>query len=80
MRLKKLNKTKTIICANIYDSNHMKDTYTHRKFIDASLQLAEEFPDTFKILEFSFSIVVIATTDLEHCFKLYKHNEQKVTA
>lgn len=78
MKLKNLNKTKTLICANIYDSNHMKDSYAHGKLIDAALQLAEEFPETFKIVEASFSHVVIATINLEHCFQLYKHNEKKV--
>jgi hypothetical protein len=78
MKLKNLNKTKTIICANIYDSNHMKDSYTHGKFINAALQLADEFPNTFKIIESSFSHVVIATIDLKHCFELYKYNEDKV--
>lgn len=80
MKIKNLTKTKTIICANLYDSNHMKDSYSHGKFIDAALQLASEFPDTFKIVESSFSHVVIATTNLKHCFELYKYNEDKVIA
>lgn len=77
-KIKNLNKTKTIIAANLYDSHHYKVEFTHGKFIDAALQLAQEFPDTFKIIDSSFVHVIIETTDLKHCFDLYKYNEEKV--
>lgn len=77
-RVKNISKTKTIICANLYDSHYYIDRYTASKFINACLQLAEEYPDTFKIVESSIVHVVIKTTDLKHCFDLYKHNEAKV--
>jgi hypothetical protein len=79
-RVKNLNKTKTIICANLYDSMNYTSNYSKLKFIDSCLQLAEEFPDTFKIIESSFVHVVIKTVNLSHCFDLYKHNEEKVIA
>lgn len=77
-KVKNLNKTQTIITANLYDSTHYKVEFTHGKFIDASLQLAKMFPESFKIVESSMVHVVIAVTDLKHCFDLYKHNESKV--
>jgi hypothetical protein len=77
-KVKNLNKTKTIIAANLYDSQNYKVEFTHSKFIDAALQLAQEFPETFKILDSSFVHVTIQTIDLKHCFELYKYNEEKV--
>jgi len=79
-RIKNITKTKTITCANLYDSQNYKYEFTHSKFIDACIQLSVEFPDTFKILDRSFVHIVIQTTDLKHCFDLYKHNEEKVIA
>lgn len=79
-KIKNLTKTKTIICANLYDSMWYTSNYSNLKFIDACLQLAEEFPDTFQIVESSFVHVVIKTTNLDHCFALYKYNEEKVIA
>lgn len=64
--------------ANLYDSQCYKVELNKSKFIDAALQLADEFPDTFKILESSMVHVLIQTTDLKHCFDLYKYNEEKV--
>lgn len=78
MKIKNLNKTKTMIAANIYDSNHYQIEVTHGKFVDAALQLAQEFPETFKIVESSFVHAVIKTVNLKHCFELYKHNEEKL--
>lgn len=67
-----------MIAANLYDSTHYRVEFTHSKFIDASLQLAQMFPESFKIIESSMVHVVIAVIDLKHCFNLYKHNESKV--
>lgn len=80
MKLKNLNKTKTLICAGLYDSMYYKVSYSNAKFIDASLQLAKEFPSTFEILESSFNHVIIKAKDLKHVFELYKYNEEKVIA
>lgn len=77
-KLKGLTKTKTLIMAGLYDSQNYKVTYSKSSFINAALQLAREFPDTFKILEQSLVHVVVQTTDLKHCFDLYKYNEEKV--
>lgn len=78
--IKNITKTKTLICAELHDSMHYVVTYSNANFINASLQLAEEFPDTFTIVESSFNHVVIKVTNLKHCFDLYKHNEEKVIA
>lgn len=79
--IKNITKTKTLICAELYDSIHHVATYSSAKFINASLQLAEEYPDTFTIVESPFSLLfTIKVTDLKHCFDLYKHNEEKVIA
>ena len=78
--VKNITKTKTLICSNLYDSTNYVDSYSNANFINASLQLAEEFPDKFTIVESSFNRVVIKVTDLKHCFDLYKHNEEKVIA
>ncbi len=78
MRLKNINKTKTIIVANLYDSQNYKVEYSKLSFIDACLQLASEFPDTFKIVESSMAHVKIETINLKNCFDLYKHNEEKL--
>ena len=77
-RLKNLNKTKTLILAGLYDSQNYEVTYTKSTFINACLQLASEFPDSFKIKDSSLVHATIVTTDLKHCFDLYKHNEEKV--
>lgn len=79
-RIKNITKTKTLICYDLYDSVNYVSSYSNANFINASLQLAEEFPDTFTIVESSFNRVVIKVTDLKHCFDLYKHNEEKVIA
>lgn len=76
--IKNITKTKTLICANLYDSTHYVTSYSNANFINASLQLAEEYPDTFTIVESTFNHVVIKVTDLNHCFDLYKYNEEKV--
>lgn len=78
MKLKNLTKTKTIICANLYDSMFYQYETSNSNFINACLQLCEEFPNTFKVLESSFVHVKIAVSDLKHCFELYKYNEDKV--
>lgn len=79
-KIKNITKTKTLICAGLYDSQNYKVEYSMAKFIDACLQLAEEFPETFQIVESSLVHVIIKTNDLKHCFDLYKHNEDKVIA
>ena len=79
-RIKNITKTKTLICYDLYDSVNYVSSYSNANFINASLQLTEEFPDTFTIVESSFNRVVIKVTDLKHCFELYKHNEEKVIA
>jgi len=77
-KVKSLNKTKTQICASLYDSNNYVFVSTRSKAIDACLQLAEEFPETFKVLESSLVSVKMEVIDLIHCFDLYKYNESKV--
>ena len=77
-KIKNINKTKTIIAANLYDSHGKPKLYGHGRFVTAALQLAAEFPETFVIVESSMWQVIIKTTDLKHCFNLYKHNEDKV--
>lgn len=77
-RIKNITKTKTLICASIYDSHNYKVTYSKLSFINSCLQLANEFPDTFKIIDSSMVHVTIQAIDLKHCFDLYKHNEEKV--
>jgi hypothetical protein len=77
-KVKNLNKTKTQICASLYDSNSYTFISTRSKVIDACLQLVEEFPDTFKIVSSSLIEVKIEVVDLIHCFDLYKYNESKV--
>jgi hypothetical protein len=79
-KVKSITKTKTLICANLYDSMYYVTTYSNAKFINACLQLAEDYPETFVILDSSFVHVTIKTIDLKHCFDLYKYNEEKVIA
>jgi len=78
MKLKKITKTKTLICAGLYDSPHYRVSYNKLKFIDSCIQLARDFPNTFQIIESSMVHVIIKTIDLKHCFELYKYNESKV--
>jgi hypothetical protein len=78
MKIKNLDKTRTIICANLYDSHHYKVEYSMSRFIDSALKLAREFPETFEILDQSLVHVIIKTNNLKHCFDLYKYNEEKV--
>lgn len=77
--MKKLTKAQTIICSNLYNSNHFVDEYTLSKFIDASLKLAESFPDVFKITSSSLVHVTIVCLDLEKCLSLLKYNEHLIT-
>jgi hypothetical protein len=76
--IKSLTKTKTIICANLYDSHYYSDSYSKSSFINASLQLVNDFPEVFQIVESSMVHVIIKTIDIKKCFELYKYNEEKI--